>query len=226
MLFFVPKGFTECRGTKDSVNEVTLDYAPIKLWNRNVIMGAIACIVLGFSLYGYIGLYTTYLKSSLNFAPPDAAAALSFFGLGGLLSFVGGWCGDRYSQRWVTAAAFGLLACIGFSMYNLATSLQTQSFLSFMTGAIGSGCVFVNLLALLQRSVPPSMAGRASGIFLTFLFGAASAAGYLMGALVGALGWGNAALVELTLFPIIGVIAMVAVNPMHLIAIARKGAGP
>lgn len=195
---------------------------PMNLWNHNVIMGAIASIILGFSLYGYIGLYTTYLKSSLNFSHIDAAAALSYFGLGGLLSFIGGWFGDRYSQRLVTAVAFGLLACVGFSMYNLATSLQAQSFLSFMTGTIGSGFVFVNLLALLQRSVLPTMVGRASGIFLTFLFGAASTAGYLMGALVGAFGWGNAALIELTLFPIIGIIAIVLVNPTQLITVAKK----
>jgi MFS family permease len=222
VLLFVPKGFTESRGIKGPANEVTVDYMPTILWNRNVIMGAIGSIILGFSLYGYIGLYTAYLKSSLNFTGVDAAAALSFFGLGGLLSFVGGWCGDRYSQRWVTAVAFGLLACIGFSMYNLATSLHTQSFLSFMTGAIGSGFVFVNLLALLQRSVQPRMLGRASGIFLTSLFGAGTTAGYLMGVLVGALGWGNAALIELTLFPIVGIVAVLMVNPTQLIAVAGK----
>lgn len=226
VLLFVPKGFTESSEIKGPANEATLAYMPTNLWNHNVIMAAIASAILGFSLYGYMGLYTTYLKSSLNFAHSDAAAALSFFGLGGLLSFVGGWCGDRYSQRWVTAVAFGLLACVGFSIYNLATSLQAQCFLSFMTGTIGSGFVFVNLLTLLQRSVQPNMVGRASGIFLTSLFGAASTAGYLMGALVGTLGWGNAALIELTLFPIFAIIAIVMVNPTQLIAVAKKGAGP
>ncbi len=219
VLLFVPKDFTESRGIKGPSKEAALDYMPMNLCNRNVIMGAIASMILGFSLYGYIGVYTTYLKGSLNFAHADAAAALSFFGLRGLLSFVGGWCGDRYSQRWVTAVAFALLACVGFSMYNLATSLQMQSLLSFMTGAIGSGFVFVNLLALLQRSVQPSMVGRASGIFLTSLFGAGSTAGYLMAALVGAVGWGGAALIELTLFPIVGIIAIVMINPTKLIAI-------
>jgi hypothetical protein len=91
-----------------------------------------------------------------------------------------------------------------------------------MTGALGSGFVFVNLLSLLQRSVQPTMVGRTSGIFLTALFGAASTAGYLMGALVGGLGWGTAALVELTLFPVIGIIAMVMVNPKQLIPVVKK----
>jgi hypothetical protein len=66
------------------------------------------------------------------------------------------------------------------------------------------------------------MVGRASGIFLTTLFGAASTAGYLMGALVGGFGWGTAALIELTLFPIVGIIAMVMVDPKQLIPVAKK----
>jgi MFS family permease len=147
--------------------------------------------------------------------------AFSYFGLGGFLSFLGGWFGDRFQQRGVTAVAFALLAVVGYCMYNVATSLSAQSTLCFLTGALGSGFVFVNLLSLMQRSVRPQMVGRASGIFLTSLFGAASTAGYLMAALVGRLGWGGAALIELTLFPIIGIIAMVLVNPKQLIVVKK-----
>ena len=224
VLLFVPKGFTENEGPGKAgpVEQAAFAYMPTNLWNRNVIMGSIGCIILGYSLYGYIGLYTTYLQSGLKFAPADAAAALSFFGLGGLLSFVGGWFGDRFPQHWVMAISFAVLAAVGYSIYNVATSLQAQSFLSFMTGAVGSGFVFVNLLSFLQRSVRPQMVGRASGIFLTTLFGAASTAGYLMGALVGGFGWGTAALIELTLFPIVGIIAMVMVDPKQLIPVAKK----
>jgi len=224
VLLFVPKGFTENEGPSKAgpVDQAAFAYMPTNLWNRNVILGAVGSIIIGYSLYGYIGLYTTYLQSGLHFSQADAAAALSFFGLGGLLSFVGGWFGDHFPQRWVTAIAFALLAVVGYSMYNLATSLQEQSFLSFMTGALGSGFVFVNLLSLLQRSVRPQMVGRASGVFLTALFGAASTAGYLMAALVGGLGWGTAALIELTLFPVIGIVAMALVDPKQLIPVAKK----
>jgi MFS family permease len=139
------------------------------------------------------------------------------------LSFVGGWFGDRFQQRWVTAIAFGLLAAVGYAMYHLATSVSWQSFLSFMTGALGSGFVFVNLLSLLQRSVRPQMVGRASGIFLTSLFAAGSTAGYLMGALVVEFGWSRAALIELTLFPVIGIIAMVLVDSKQLMSASQDG---
>jgi sugar phosphate permease len=224
VLIFVPQEFTESKGPDQSqpIDQAALAGMPASLWNRNVLMGCIGCIILGYSLYGFIGLYTTYLREGLLFSPADAAAAFSFFGLGGLVSFAGGWFGDRFPQRWVTAIAFGLLAAVGYAMYNWSTSLQSQSILSFLTGALASGFVFVNLLSLLQRSVRPHLVGAASGIFLTSLFGSASTAGYLLAILVGAFGWGGAALVELTLFPLVGIIAMALVDPKRLIAVPKK----
>lgn len=224
VLIFVPREFTESAGAqRDATGEETsLAHVPEALWNRNVILSAVACIILGYSLYGFIGLYTTYLKEVLSFSPGDAAAAFSFFGLGGLISFAGGWMGDRFPQRWVTALAFALLAAVSFAMYNWATSLSWQSTLSFLIGALGSGVAFVNLLSLLQRSVRPQFVGTASGVFLTALFGAGSTAGYLLGVLVDAFGWGGAALIELTLLPIIGIIAMALVDPAQLIVVRKS----
>jgi len=232
VLLFVPKGFSESKGpgaakgpaATAAVDESAVAHMPTNLWNRNVIMGFIGSVILGYSLYGFLSLYTTYVKEALKYSPLDAAAAFSYFGLGGFCSFIGGWFGDRFPQRWVIAVAFACLAAVGYSMYNGAALLPTQSLLCFLTGALGSGFVFVNLLSLLQRSVRPQMVGRASGIFLTSLFGSASTAGYLMGWLVTKLGWGRAAVVELTLFPVIGIIAMALVNPNRLIAVKSKAA--
>jgi MFS family permease len=224
VLVFVPNSYTESKGpqSKAAVGRATFEHMPTNLWNHNVIMGFVGCVILGFSLYGFMGLYAVFLKDELGFPGANIAAAFSFFGLGGLMSLVGGWCGDRFPQRWVIAAAFSCLAAVGYSMYNIARGMGAQSVLTFLTGVFGSGFVFVNLLSFLQRSVRPEMVGRASGMFLTSVFGAGSVAGYLFGTLVGAFGWGGAALIELTLFPIIGVIAMVMVNPTQLIAVARK----
>ena len=224
VLVVVPKAFSESKGpaTTAAVDNAAIAHVPENLWNRNVILAFIGCIILGYTLYGFIGLYTTYLKDALKYAPLAAAAAFSYFGLGGFCSFIGGWFGDRFPQRVVIAVTFVFMAVIGYSMYNVATSFGAQSVLCFLTGAFASGFVFVNLLSLLQRSVRPQMVGRASGIFLTSVFGSASTAGYLMGALVGKFGWGHAALIELTLFPVIGTIAMLLVNPKQLIAVRAK----
>jgi len=224
VLVFVPREFTESAGPlrEGSTANQAHAHVPEALWNRNVILGILGCVILGYSLYGFIGLYTTYLKEVLSFSQADAAAALSFFGLGGLMSFAGGYLGDRFSQRWVTALAFALLAAVSYAMYNWSTSLFSQSVLSFLIGVLASGVAFVNLLSLLQRSVQPRFVGAASGIFLTALFGAASTAGYLLGLLVGAFGWGGAALIELTLLPIVGIIAMMLVDPARLLVVRKR----
>lgn len=221
VLVFVPKEFTESSGGKHSavVDETTLARIPQMFWNRNVILGVIASIIAGYSLYGFIGLYTTFLRESLQFSQADAAAAFSYFGLGGFVSFAGGWLGDRFPQRFVTAAAFALLALVSYLMYNWSVAVGSQSLLSFLTGALASGVVFVNLLSMLQRSVRPQMIGAASGIFLTALFGAGSTAGYLFGALVGSFGWGGAALIQLVLFPAIGISAMALIDPARLMPV-------
>ena len=226
VLLVVPKVFSESKGpaTASKVDEAAFAHMPTNLWNRNVILGFIGCVVLGICLYGFLGLYTTFATSVLKFARPDVALAFSFFGLGGIMSFVGGWCGDRFPQRWVIAFAYVCFAITGYCMYNVAVERSAQCFLTWCVGCFGSGFIFTNLLSMLQRSVRPSMVGRASGIFIASLFGAASIAGYSMGALVGSFGWGTAAIIQLTLLPVIGIIAMALVNPSKMIIAKPKKA--
>jgi MFS family permease len=224
VLLVIPKAFSESKGpaTTAAVDQAALAHMPTNLWNRNVILGFIGCVILGISLYGFLGLYTTFLTTVLKYPRLDAAVAFSFFGLGGIMSFAGGWCGDRFPQRWVIALAFGVFAVVGYSIYNVAEAAAAQRFLAFCVGCFGSGFIFTNLLSHLQRSVRPEMVGRASGLFIFSLFGAASIAGYSMGALVGVLGWGGAGVVQLTVLPVVGVFVMALVNPNQLITARAK----
>jgi MFS family permease len=220
----IPTSFSESKGPQvtSAVDQAAIAHMPTELWNRNVILAFVGSVICGFSLFGFLSLWSVYARDVLHFSGADIGAAFSFFGFGGLLSFVAGWTADRFRHNIVIAVAFAVLAAVGYSMYNLATTVMVQSLLTFLTGVFGSGFVYTNLLTLLQRSVRPNMVGRASGIFLTSLFGAASVAGYLMGSMVGPLGWGGAAFVELTLFPIIGIIAMLLINTKQLIMVAKK----
>ena len=224
VLVVIPKSFSESKGpqTTSAVDQAAIAHMPTTLWNRNVILAFVGSVICGFSLFGFLSLWSVYARDVLKFSGADIGAAFSFFGFGGLLSFVAGWTADRFRHNWVIAISFAVLAAVGYSMYNVATTPMGQSFLTFLTGVFGSGFVYTNLLTLLQRSVRPAMVGRASGIFLTSLFGAASVAGYLMGSMVGPLGWGGAALVELTLFPVIGIIAMLLIDTKQLIMVKKK----
>ena len=86
------------------------------LWAPTPLMLAVATAFAGLSIYGYLGLYPTYLRDALGFTPKQAAGAVSFYGLGALLSLLGGWLGDRYDYRkllffslLISAVAGGLL---------------------------------------------------------------------------------------------------------------------
>ena len=220
----VPKSFSESKGpqAKSAVDEAAIAHMPTNLWNRNVILAFVGSCICGFSLFGFLSLWSVYARDVLHFSGGDIGAAFSWFGIGGLFSFVAGWSADKFRHNIVIAVAFAVLAVIGYSMYNVATTPMGQSLLTFLTGVFGSGFGYTNLLTLLQRSVRPEMVGRSSGLFLTSLFGAASVAGYLMGALTGSFGWGGAAFIELSLFPIIGIVAMLMIDTSKLIALGKK----
>jgi predicted MFS family arabinose efflux permease len=216
--FGVPRWFSDSKGPDEvsGLNAVVHAHVPDHLWNRNVILGAVASAVLGVSLFGFISLYSTFAIKVLHFAPMSAALGLSFYGLGGLTSFVGGWLGVRFNQRWVGAVAFVSLAVNAYLMYNVVTSVHFQCLLSFLLGVFGTGFLASGLPSLLQRCVRPEMVGRASGVFVTFVFGGGIFAGWVLAWLVEKIGWGMAGFVELTLVPMIGLVAMILIKEEQL----------
>jgi len=66
-------------------------------------------------------------------------------------------------------------------------------------GATFSGTIFVNLAACHVKSVAASLAGRASGLFVTCVYGSATIAGYVIGWVVGLAGWTVAGNIQLVL---------------------------
>src|SRR5262249_50109731 len=70
--------------------------AATSLTARRPFLLALATVFTGLAIYGYLGLFPTYLREGLSFTPQQAAMCVSFYGLGALLSLVGGWLGDKY----------------------------------------------------------------------------------------------------------------------------------
>ena len=132
------------------------------------------------------------------------------------MSFVGGWCGDRFPQRWVIAVAYVCLAVVGYCMYNVAVTIRRSASLP-VRGLLRQRLRLHQpaLDAATQRAAIHG--GPSFGNLYASTFGAASIAGYSMGAFVGRFGWGTAAMIQLTLLPVIGIIAMALVDPSKLI---------
>ena len=215
ILAMVPKLFTE-RAEESRPGGQSADLMPARLINRNVVLGAIAAVVVGLSMYGYIGLYPTFLREQLGFSPEAAGFAASMFGLGALMGIPAGYLGDRFNQRWVITIALACGMGVGYLLFNVARDAITQDVLSFLEGTFGSGFLFVNVYSFVQRSVRPALIGRASGLFVASLYLPSALAGYLFALLVGQVGWGGAAIGQMVLLPIVGIVAMFLVDESRI----------
>jgi len=183
------------------------------LVNRNTILLTAMSVIGGLVIYGYLGMYPAFLRESLRYSPTTTGTVMSLFGLGALVSIGGGWLGDRYSPRLVLGIAFLLAAVLGFLMFNGSGALLPQLMLSFGWGIVVSGIIYVNLAGYHVKSLRSTLAGRASGIFVTSLYGSASVAGYAMGWMATQSGWAAAGTIQLSLLSLIAAILALALRP-------------
>jgi MFS-type transporter involved in bile tolerance (Atg22 family) len=80
-------------------------------------------------------------------------------------------------------------------------------------GAFGLGFVYPNTNSAIQRAVRPAQIGRASGLFVTSYYGPAAFSGLLFAALVDSFGWDRAGLLQVTVLPLAGALALAFVRP-------------
>jgi DHA1 family inner membrane transport protein len=184
-----------------------------RLLNRNTVVLTAMSTIGGLVIYGYLGMYPTFLREGLNYPPATAGTVMSIYGLGALASIGGGWLGDRLPPRLVLGGAFLGAAVLGYLLFHGSPQFVMQSAVSFMWGVVVSGILFVNLAAYHVKAVHISLAGRGSGIFVTSLYASAGVAGYLMGWLAARAGWVMAGDVQISLLSLIGAALALTLRP-------------
>lgn len=185
---------------------------PERFMNRNIPVLLIAAVVGGFSLFGFVSLFPSYLREHLAFSPTDAGLAGGMFGAGALAAIPAGWLGDKFYQKWIITLAFLGLAITGTLTFSLDLGVASASVLGFCAGAMLSGFLFTNIQSALQRSMPASRTGFASGLFVAFWFFPATVSGYVFGELRGALGWGWSGLIMFGVLPAVAIIALLFID--------------
>lgn len=193
------------------------DHMPTRLLNRNVVLLGATAGILGLSVFGFIGLYSTFLQESLHLSLAEAGPIVSMYGLGAMLGLPAGYISDRLNLKYTTIAALLAASVVGYLIFNWDTTTGWQYFLSFCEGGAGSGFLFVTIYTSLQSAVRPKLVGRASGIFVSCFYISAALAGYLFSTLVGAVGWGGAGFWQLSILPLIGVVVMLFVDTKYLL---------
>ncbi len=196
----------------DSHGRTDLRGAPTLL-NRNTVLLTLMSLIGGLVIYGYLGMYPTFLREGLHYSSTEAGTVMGAFGLGALGSIVGGWLGDRCSPRFLLSASFVCASALGYLLFHGSAAFVAQLFLSFAWGVVVSGTIYVNLAGYHVKAVRGSLADRASGVFVTSLYGSAAAAGYLMGLIAGQGGWVRAGEIQLFLLSLVGASLALALRP-------------
>ncbi len=211
----IPKAFSERKGLQhlSAVDQAAVMNVPERLWNWNTCLIAPSTLCLGTIMWGFLGLYPTFLRTQLHFTPGVVATIFSIYGFGCMLPMLGGWVGDRFSNRGALLVCYCSVSVVTYFIYHLATLPWHHYVLSFLMALLCSSTLHVNTLALLQRSVRPEKTGRATGIFTSLHFLGGGFSGFLFGALVDKFGWANAGLLQETLIPIVAVLLLLAVKP-------------
>jgi len=186
------------------------------LLNRNSILLTILSIIQGLSMYGFLGMYPTFLRESLHYTPKAAGFVMSFFGVGALTSIAGGWIGDRCSPRLVLSGSYLGIAVLGYLFFLQAPSMLTREILTCIYGIVGSAILYVNLAGCHVKSLQGNLASRGSGLFVTSLYAAAAFAGYAIGALASHGGWMFASELQMSALCILGAILSLALKPEEM----------
>jgi len=193
------------------------------LANRNTILLGVMSLLGGLVIYGYLGLYPTFLRESLRYSPTTAGSVMSLYGLGALMSIAGGWFGDRGSPRVVLGTSFAVAAILGYLLFNGSASYYWQAALSMAWGIVVSCVVYVNLAGYQVKAVRRHLAGRASGVFVTTLYVSAAFAGYLMGWIADRAGWGGAGTIQISLCSLAAAGLALALRPDQMCVTKWKG---
>jgi len=188
-----------------------------RMTNRNTVLLTALSVLGGLIIYGYLGLYPSYLREALKYSPQATGSVMGIYGLGVLASIAGGWFGDRFSPRLVLGVAFLTTALLGYLLFHGIDQFGFQALLSFTWGFVVSGTIYVNIAAYHVKAVRPELSGKASGLFVTTLYASAACAGYIMGYLASAFGWATAADIEIIAVAIIGAAIAMGLQAANLV---------
>jgi MFS transporter, DHA1 family, inner membrane transport protein len=186
------------------------------LRNLNTAILVFLSMLGGLAMYGFLGMYPTFLREYHHYSPADAGKVMSIYGFGALASIAGGWVGDRFPPRLVLGFSWPAGAIIGYVLFNGPGDFAVHAALSFAFGVVFAGTIYVNLAAYHVRAVSGALSGRAAGVFVSSYYTAASVAGYTIGWLANSWGWQTAGDVQLAVLCVVGAAATWLLRPERM----------
>jgi len=206
----VREWFTETKGV---AQQSAATGGADSLMNRNTIVFSVLSALYGLTVYGFLGLYPTFLRDVLKLTPAEVGGIMPFFGLGTLTSFFAGQLGDRFPTKIVLGVASLVLVALGFVLYIPGLSSGMYKLMALLVGVFGGSIVYVNLAGGHIKSLRRSLANKGSSMFISSLYTGGALGGYLMGSLVATWGWGVAGQIQISLLSLISAILVFGLRP-------------
>jgi DHA1 family inner membrane transport protein len=183
------------------------------LLNRNTIIFSILSVLYGLTVYGFLGLYPTFLRDVVMLTPAQVGGVMPFFGLGSLASFFAGQLGDRYPTKIVLSVGMLVLIVLGYLLYVPGQSIAMYKTLALLVGVFGASIVYTNLTGGHIKSLRRSLANKGSSMFITSVYAGGALGGLMMGSMVESWGWERAGQIQVSLLSLISVLLVLAVRP-------------
>jgi predicted MFS family arabinose efflux permease len=205
--------FTETKGAAQH-SESTGGAA--SLMNRNTIIFSVLSALYGLTVYGFLGLYPTFLRDVLKFTPAQVGGIMPFFGLGSLTAFFAGQLGDRFPAKVVLSTASLVLVALGFFLYQPGLSANMYKLMALLVGVFGASIVYTNLAGGHIKSLRRSLANKGSSMFISSIYAGGALGGYMMGSLVANWGWGVAGQIQISLLSLISAVLVFGLRPSEM----------
>ncbi len=192
--------FTECLAASKQFKD-TGGAASRK--NHNTILLTVMSGLYGVTIYGFLGLYPTFMREVLELSFADVGGVMRFFGLGALAAFFGGKLGDRFSPKLVIGGSSLVLVVTGFFIYLPDLSLGMYKLMALVVGVFGASIVYTNLAGCHIKSLRSDLSSKGSAMFVSSVYGGAAFGGFMMGQLVAMRSWEFAGQISMSLLSLI-----------------------
>ncbi|CAM3461997.1 MFS transporter [Bordetella sputigena] len=216
---WVKPWFSESRANESSTNSAdnrTPYRANETIWNPTTVTLGLAAICAGVAVYGFSGLYPTYLRNALGFTPAQAAYVMSAIGIGGFVAPLSGWLGDRLGYHKVLFLALPLAALSGgIAFTELDRSVFLHALAAGVFGVSVLSLLYSNLSAIIIESMTPAKTAQGSGMFIASYYIPAAFAGYLLAELKEVFGWTAAGIIQTSGFAILSMILVLIATTMR-----------
>lgn len=204
IVLLVRRWFSESEASAKHVKEGT--GGAHSLINRNSITLTAMSAFYGMTIYGFLGLYPTFMRDVLHLSFGDVGSVMRFFGLGSLAAFFGGKLGDHYSPKLVIGGSSLALVVLGFFAYLPNLSLGMYKLIALLVGIFGASIVYTNLAGSHIKSLRNDLSRLGSSMFVSSVYGGAAFGGFFMGELVAHGGWEFAGQIQMSLLSVIVVL--------------------